>query len=328
MRQKLVLALLAILGWIRPGLAEDQAALKLGMLPKLMGIPYFKACQQGAVVAAKELHVDLVFDGPTLNDSAKQSEYLDLWISRKFDIIAVATNDKFAIGPALKKAARRGVTTLTWDSDADPQQSQRQFFVNQADNQAIGYTLVDLMAQQIGGKGKVGIVTGSLTAGNQNIWMEFMRKRIKEKYPEMVEVPLMASEEDQQLAFQKTQDMIKANPDLKGIFGITSVALPGAAEAVKQGGYSGKIAVTGLALPTTMRPFLKSDPPTVKQFVLWNPVDLGYLTVYAAVAAKKGELKPGPFKAGRLGAVTVRGDEVMLGPPLVFSATNIDQFNF
>ena len=39
--------------------------------------------------------------------------------------------------------------------------------------------------QQIGGKGEVAIVTGSLTADNQNQWMKWMRKRVEEKYPEM-----------------------------------------------------------------------------------------------------------------------------------------------
>jgi hypothetical protein len=66
---------------------------------------------------------------------------------------------------------------------------------------------------------------------------------------------------------------------------------------------------------------------TVKKFVLWNAVDLGYLTVRVAAAAAKGELKPGAetFAAGRLGQVKVEGDIVIMGDPIVFDASTIAQ---
>jgi hypothetical protein len=59
-------------------------------------------------------------------------------------------------------------------------------------------------------------------------------------------------------------------------------------------------------------------------------VDLGYLTVHAAVAVARGELKPGAtvFKAGRLGEKQVDGDKILLGDILVFTKENIDRFDF
>jgi len=41
-------------------------------------------------------------------------------------------------------------------------------------------------------------------------------------------------------------------------------------------------------------------------------------------------LKPGvtSIKAGRLGVKQVKGDEVLLGPPMRFTKENIDQFDF
>jgi rhamnose transport system substrate-binding protein len=74
----------------------------------------------------------------------------------------------------------------------------------------------------------------------------------------------------------------------------------------------------------------------VKGFELWNPSDLGYLAGYAAANLASGttSLKDGAsFKAGRLGNYkVVAGDNgayaVVLGPPTVFDASNIDQFNF
>ena len=60
------------------------------------------------------------------------------------------------------------------------------------------------------------------------------------------------------------------------------MALPGAAEAVEQMGRAGEVPVTGLSTPNEMKPYLESG--AVKEFVLWNPVDLGYLAVYVANA--------------------------------------------
>ena len=74
--------------------------------------------------------------------------------------------------------------------------------------------------------------------------------------------------------------MINAHPDLKGIWAITSVSLPGAAKAVRDAGKADQIFVTGLSLPNTMRQYVEDG--TVRQFVLWSPVDLGYLTVHVA----------------------------------------------
>jgi rhamnose transport system substrate-binding protein len=330
MKRLLILAagmiLLAVTALLDGCSREEKV--KIGLLPKLIGIEYFNACELGAREAAAELGVDMVFDGPTTNDTLKQSEWIDNWIAQKYDVICVAPNDPDAIAPAIRRAVARGIPVITWDADANPEKSQRMFLVNQADNEAVGRSLVKVMAREMGPEGKVVIVTGSLTAANQRIWIEWMRKEMAENYPGMEELPIIATEEDQELAFTKVQKALKANPDLKGIFGITSVSLPGAAEAVRSLGLGGKVVVTGLGLPNTMRTYVKDD--TCKTFILWNPVDLGYLTVYAAKMIHDGTLKLGitEITAGRLGSIEIRGDEILLGPPKEFNKENIDDFDF
>jgi ABC-type sugar transport system substrate-binding protein len=108
---------------------------------------------------------------------------------------------------------------------------------------------------------------------------------------------------------------------------VCSPAVPGAAEAVKQSGRT-DVHVVGLGLPNENKPYVHDG--ITSAVVLWNTMDLGYLTVYAAAAAKNGELKPGgtSLTAGRIGKVEVKGDNVMLGTPMTFDAKNIDQFNF
>src|SRR5436309_15274823 len=103
---------------------------------------------------------------------------------------------------------------------------------------------------------------------------------------------------------------------------ICSPALPGASEAVKQNGRK-DVKVVGLGLPNDNKRYVREGiTPSV---ILWNTGDLGYLSVYAAVAVAKGDLKPGAtkFKGGRLGELEVKGANVVLGELFVSKAETI-----
>jgi len=313
---------------VAPAEEESEASLTVGVMPKLVGIDFFNATEKGAKEAGAELGVDLVYDGPATNDVQKQIEMIETWISRGFDAIAVAPNDPDAIVPVLEDARAEGITVVTWDADAAP--SARDYFANQCTSASVAKALMDTLARNAGDDANYIIITGSLTAANQNIWMAEMEKYRQERYPNMTNLSPepKVSEEDQALATQVTTDVLKVYPDLDGILAITSVALPGAAEAVRAAGAADQVFLTGLATPNVMREYVKDG--TVKEFVLWNAVDLGYLAVQVAVAATTGELAPGAetFNAGRLGQVQVNGTEVVLGDPIIFSADNIDNFDF
>lgn len=309
-----------------PPLADKK--LVIGVMPKLVGIDYFNATETGAKKAAAELDVTVDFNGPAEPDVTKQAQLVETWITKKYDAIAIAPNDPDAISIALAKARKRGIKVLTWDTDA--QAPSRDWFVNQCSSEAIAKTLVDLMAEGAGSEAKYLMVIGTLTASNQNTWMNLANDYAKATYPGMTnlsETP-KGTEEDQALATQVAIDSLKAYPDMTGMFALTSVALPGAAEGLRKSGAADKVYLTGLSTPKTMREYVKDG--TVKRFALWNPEDLGYLAVYAAVASVRGELSPGAttFEAGHLGQVSVTDTEILLGEPLIFDAGNIDNYNF
>jgi ABC-type sugar transport system substrate-binding protein len=241
-------------------------------------------------------------------------------------MIAVAPNDPDQIAPVLKKSRDRGIGVLTFDADAAP--DARDFFVNQATYTDIGVTLMDIMAEAIGPEGKYIILTGSLTAANQVLWIREMEKHRQAKYPKMVNLSELPkpTEEDQALATRVATDVLKSYPDVQGMFGMTSVALPGAAEALRTQKAADRVYLTGLSTPKGMRSYVHDD--TVKKFVLWNAVDLGYLTVHAAKLFKEGKLTDGTIQAGRLGEITVRDGEVLLGKPVTFDKSNVDAFDF
>lgn len=299
-----------------------EKRIQIGMMPKAKGDPYFISCRKGAEEAARELGVDLIWDGPTDLDPAKQNEVVEAWITRRVDVIAVSVESQASISTVLRKARAKGIKVVTWDADAEP--DARDYLIDQATAQGIGTTIADEVAKILGAKGEFAIITGSLTAANQIEWIKWIKARLAEKYPEITLVGIQPSDSDRDRAFSETQTVLKVHPNVRAIAGIAAPTVPGAGEAVKQSGRK-DVGVTGLSLPSLCKPYVHDG--VIRSVVLWNTYDLGYLTVYASRALVNGALKNG-FRAGRLGAREIRGDHVMLGEPFVFTKENIDRFDF
>ena len=297
----------------------------IAMMPKAKGDPYFVSCRAGAEEAANELGVELIWDGPTSLDAAKQNELVENWITRKVDAIAVAVENRAAISTVLRKARERGIRVLTWDADAEP--DARDYFVNQATAEGIGNTLTDEAARLLGGRGEFAIITGALSAANQNEWIAFIRKRLAEKYPALELATIRPSDDDRDKAFAETQTILKVHPAVKLMMAISAPAVPGSAEAVRQAGRR-DVNVIGLSLPNINKPYVHDG--IVQTVVLWNTRDLGYLSVYAGTLLAQNKLQTGArsVQAGRLGTIEIRGSEIILGPPLMFTRANIDRFDF
>lgn len=300
--------------------------LTIALLPKSKGNAYFISCSQGAEKAAKELGDELIFDGPTDTDPARQNEIVENWITLGVDVIAAACENKEGISTALRKAQAKGIKVITYDADALP--DAREFFVNQATPQGIGYALMDQAAQLCQSNGEFAIITASLTAANQQEWQKYIEEDRAANYPNMKMIALRPCDDLKDKAQSETTALLGANPDLKLVMAICSPGVPGAAEAVKQAGKTGVVKVIGLGLPNENKMYVHEG--VTQAVILWNTMDLGYLTVYAADAVARGNLKTGDtsFKAGTLGTFDIKGDNILLGKPFVFTKDNIDQFNF
>ncbi|HEX4228419.1 MAG TPA: substrate-binding domain-containing protein [Bryobacteraceae bacterium] len=310
------------------GTVATTSALKrvtVGMMPKAIGDPYFISCRAGAQEAAKQFNVDMIWDGPTGVDAAKQSEVIQGWITRRVDAIAVAVANGPAISSVLRKARAQGIKVVTWDADAEP--DARDYFVDQATPQGIGDTLIDQAAKVLHDDGEFAIITGALTAANQNLWIKYMRERVAAKYPKLKLAAIRPSDDDRDKAFSETQTLLNVYPKIRCIVAISAPASPGAAEAVKQAGRN-DVKVIGLSLPNLCKPYVHDG--VMAAVVLWNTKDLGYLAVDAAAALARGTFPVGApsFDAGRVGKVEVKGTDIVLGKPFVFIKANIDQFNF
>jgi rhamnose transport system permease protein len=175
--------------------------------------------------------------------------------------------------------------------------------------------------------GEFAIVTGALSAANQNAWIAVIKPYLAKTYPKMTLVTIRPSDDDRDKAFSETQTILRVHPGVRLIMAISAPAVPGAGEAVRQSGRK-DVKVMGLSLPNMNKPFVHAD--VVQTVILWNTTNLGYLTVQAAAQAVNGTLASGAtsMQAGRLGTIEVRGQEIVLGTPLVMTKANIDRFDF
>ena len=320
-----VIALRHLAPAVQGGAAPQPARLVVAMTPKAKTDPYFVSCHAGAEKAAAELGVDIAWDGPEDPDPAKQNEIVDAWITKGVDVIAASAASPEAISSVLRKAQEHGIKVLTWDADALP--DARSFFVNQATAEGIGSTLADEGARLSGNEGDYAIITASLTDSNQNEWIKFIKARMSAAHPKMSLATVHPCDGQRDKAMSETQAIVRAYPGVKVILAICSPAVPGAAEALKQEG-SGRVKLTGLSTPNLCRDYLKGG--WAQSVVLWNTDDLGYLTIYAAKALHDRTLASGDssVRAGRLGSIAVKGDQILLGKPFIFTKENIDQFHF
>ncbi len=294
----------------------------IALVPKLVGIPYFSAMKQGFEQAGKKFGAHIIYQGPTTASVSGQAEMVQSLINKHVTAVGVSANSPTALEALAKQAKDHGILFYSTDSQVDgPDVDLR---VQQTSNKALAYTVIDQLATAIGGKGDVAFVSGGPTATNLNEWIALMKQRIAAKYPGIKVVSIQYAGEDINNATQVTGQLLSAYPHLKGVVGVNSTAVPGAAQAVLRAGLSGKVAVTGITDPNSIRPFIMNG--TVKSVVLWNPIALGYLTAWGIMQ----ELAHKPFATenavpGLKGKVhyDAATHTLLLGKPLVIDKANV-----
>ena len=313
-----------------PAAAGLKTGLKVFVIPKNLGNNYFTTADSadsgGAIAALQALGETGTETSGTAATPASQIPALQGAISKGANALIVSATDPTALCPTLNAAMKRGIAVVTYDSDAP---GCRDVFINQASTAQIGTSEVDVLAKQLNQTGDIAIVSAAASATNQNAWIGYMKQQLK-KYPKMKLESVVYGNDDPTTSTQVTQGLLQRYPNLKGIISPTTVGIAAAAAVLDTPKYRGKIALTGLGTPDSLKKYVSDG--TIKEFVLWKPNDLGYLAGYAAVLAASGKLDGSQgqkFTAGKLGSYTVGADKtVLLGPPFVFTSDNISQFDF
>lgn len=316
------------------GGSDDGASsedLSITFIPKQLNNPYTDVVLGGGEDGAKAAGFEAVHVvGPLDASASSQVSFINAETQAGTNVIVIAANDPDAVCPALEKAREGGAKIVAFDSDTNP--DCRDVFVSQVVAKDVALIQLELISEQIGGDGKIAILSATANATNQNEWIKYMEEELASN-PEYSEIELVTKvygDDDDTKSFQEAQGLMQAYPELEGIISPTTVGIAATARYLSTSEYKGEVALTGLGLPNEMRPFVKDG--TVTEFALWDPAQLGYVAAFAGKALADGTItgeQGDTFEAGDLGEREVgEGGLIIVGPPTVFNADNIDDYDF
>jgi len=300
--------------------------ISVAFVPKLQGIPYFEAMNTGGQNAADDMGFEWLYQGATSDDAAAQAEIMRSFIQQDVDALFVAPNDPDSMAPVLKEAQDAGIEVATTDTDAPD--SVRELFVSQASPEGLAHAMTDQLMDAMGGEGKYAIVSCGETAANLNTWIEIQKEYTAEEYPDAEIVDVVYAGEDQAKAADMATNLMNAYPDLKGLVGECTSSAPGVAQAVSDADKIGDIYTVGLGTPQSMKPYLESGASSAS--ILWDVIDLGYLTGWAGVQLAEGNDIPAEPDIEGIPDVSYDADSntLLLGPPLIITTDNVDDFDY
>jgi ribose transport system substrate-binding protein len=158
---------------------------------------------------------------------------MDAFIQQGVDVVLISAVDTDGIGPVVKRAVDAGIVVVALDVDAVNAQA-----VVMADNTEAGKMACSALADKIGGAGNIMIVDGTQVSSVQDRVTGCLDV-LKSDYPDVTVVAQQAGKNDVGSGQQIATDMLTANKDVQGIFGINDPTARGAVLALEQAGRDG-----------------------------------------------------------------------------------------
>lgn len=280
-----------------PTFAQDQAdlikpvdkELTFVFIPKVIH-PWYDVVAQGATFAAAEyekqgIKINVIWDQPPQADVVDQNARIEANIGRNPDGLAVACLDRATNVQLMNEAVKAGINVVNFNSfcdDAFP-------FIGPKSSVQDGYDLGERLAEILGGKGKIAILAGSLTASDHVERITGFKDALS-KHPDMKIVFEQPDDDILEKAVELTESLLSANPDLNGIFASNASNPIGAARAVENAGLAGKVHIVGMDdLPEAVSFVCSGVIDALKAQRQW---DMGYWAVKYMVAMNENHTIP------------------------------------
>ena len=271
------------------GGGESGGPIKLAVVPKAIGFDFWEKVRLGAECAtSKTPGVQMQWDGVTSeSDVSGQQTLLQDMLSRGVNGLVYAATDAKALSQITNQAIQQKTPVVNMDSGTTPQPPDVPVFAT--NNVEAAEKGTDLLAQQLGDKGKVAFIEFQPgTSTNETRGAGF--KRGLAKNPGLQLVAQQSSQSDYNKALQVTQDILTANPDLNGIYAANEPSVLGAAEAVRQSGRVGKVKIIGWDTSQGQIEALRQG--VISGLIAQNPFKMGYSAVQSAIGKIRHEQKP------------------------------------
>ena len=265
-----------------PGPAA-KARFEIGVVPKGISHQFWLTVKAGADAAGKEFNANITWQGPDKETEIdKQVNILEDMISRRMDAIVMAACDENGLTNVIKKAAEAKIPVITIDSGV---KSDLPVTFVATDNIAGAKAAAKELARLIGSEGEVGLIPFVPGAATSELREQGFKDGLKD-FPNIRLVATLYSQSDVVKGMNVTQDMMTANPGLKGIFAASEPGAIGCAQAIKAAGKAGVIKL--IAFDGSDEEIASLKEGTIQALIVQNPFQMGYKGVKAAVDNLKG----------------------------------------
>lgn len=265
--------------------SSDSKEYVIAVVPKVLGAAWFVRMEEGVVQFAQDTGADAYMTGPAQADAATQAQYVQDLIAAGVDALCVVPYSTEAMEPVLKQAREAGIVVVTHEAQG---MTNIDYDIEAFNNDEYGRHMMERLAEIMDYQGELVEMVGSLTSASHMQWADGADAVIAENnYDITVYGDRVETEDTQETAYKKTVEILKANPEIDGIFGTSMIDIPGAAQAVEEAGLSGKVKLCGTSLVSVAGKYLEDG--TIDTIFFWDPASAGYAMCALAVKLLNGE---------------------------------------
>lgn len=256
---------------------------QVAVIPKGRAHLFWQSVHAGAVKAAQETSVEIIWNGPaTETDFNGQLQIIDTMINRKVDAICLAPIDEKVMVSVVDRAVAQKIPVVIFDSPVATDKFSSQVAT---DNYKAGEMAAERMGKILSGKGKIVIVAVQPGAASTMAREAGFEDRIKKDFPDIKVMDKRFGMADFAKSLAISENMLTAFPDLDALFASNESSAVGAAQALKQ--RKSKVKMVGFDWSPTLLDDLKAG--LIDSLVVQHPFKMGYESVIAAVKAANGE---------------------------------------
>lgn len=277
-----MLASSALLGTALPALAQSAGSVSLVL--GVSGSPFYQALQCGAMARAEELNLDLSVSAGDQFAADSQIPVVNAVTAAGPDVAAIVPTDMQALVQPMREMADRGTRVITVDQTvADNSFVETEILT---DNEEGGRMAAEVMAEILGGEGKVLVITqppGSLAQDARTAGFEAQI----ESYDGIEYIGAQYQSDDPQKAAEIVTSTLSAHPDLAGIFSTNDQGAIGAITGLRQAGAVGRVKMVAYDAASAEVAALKNG--AIQALIAQNPRQEGEVAMDAALALINGE---------------------------------------
>ncbi|MDW7759925.1 MAG: substrate-binding domain-containing protein [Acidobacteriota bacterium] len=264
----------------------EPGRMRIAVIPKGMTHEFWKAIHAGALEAARELDVDIIWKGPQKEDDrSQQVMVVEDFANRGVDGIVLAPLDDRALVRPVRDAARQGIPVVVIDSGL---QGEHHVSFVATDNFKGGVLAARRLGGLLGGRGDIFLlryqVGSASTTERERGFLETVRKEFPDLRLLVQDQYAGATTES---AYQLAENLLNRFPGVQGIFAPNESSTFGTLRALQDSGRAGQVLFVGFDSSAKLVQGLRDGH--LHGLVLQNPMKMGYLGVMTLVAHLRGE---------------------------------------